>query len=76
LPGCPVRERGTPGRLSVASTIPRWPWAQQDPRQAENVHNDPFDRLLIAQAMRLGFTLMTADCAIRTFGDVAQIWAE
>lgn len=38
-------------------------------------HNDPFDRLLIAQAMRLGLTLMTADRAIRTFGDVAQIWA-
>jgi PIN domain nuclease of toxin-antitoxin system len=38
-------------------------------------HNDPFDRLLVAQAMRLGFTLLTADRTIRTFGDVAQIWA-
>jgi PIN domain nuclease of toxin-antitoxin system len=51
------------------------------PIDAENAgdlewdHNDPFDRLLIAQAMRRGFTLMTADRAIRTFGDVAQIWA-
>lgn len=38
-------------------------------------HNDPFDRLLVAQAMRLGFTLVTADRSIRSFGDVAQIWA-
>ena len=38
-------------------------------------HNDPFDRLLVAQAMRLGFTLVTADRAIRCFGGVAQIWA-
>jgi PIN domain nuclease of toxin-antitoxin system len=51
------------------------------PVDAENAgdlewrHNDPFDRLLVAQAMRLGFTLLTADHTIRTFGDVAQIWA-
>jgi PIN domain nuclease of toxin-antitoxin system len=34
-------------------------------------HTDPFDRLLVAQAMRLGFTLLTADRTIRTFGNVA-----
>jgi PIN domain nuclease of toxin-antitoxin system len=38
-------------------------------------HGDPFDRLLVAQAIRLGFTLLTANRAIRGFGDVAQIWA-
>ena len=38
-------------------------------------HNDPFDRLLVAQAMRLGFVLVTADRSIRAFGNVAQIWA-
>jgi PIN domain nuclease of toxin-antitoxin system len=38
-------------------------------------HPDPFDRLLVAQAIRLGLTLLTADRAIRTFGHVAQIWA-
>jgi PIN domain nuclease of toxin-antitoxin system len=36
-------------------------------------HNDPFDRLLVAQAMRLGFVLLTADRSIRTFGGVAQL---
>lgn len=38
-------------------------------------HNDPFDRMLVAQARRLAFTLATADAAIRTYPHVAQIWA-
>ena len=38
-------------------------------------HNDPFDRLLVAQAIRLGFVLLTADHAIRSFGGVAQLLA-
>jgi PIN domain nuclease of toxin-antitoxin system len=38
-------------------------------------HNDPFDRMLVAQARRLGLTLATADAAIREVGTVAQIWA-
>ncbi|MEJ0016511.1 MAG: type II toxin-antitoxin system VapC family toxin [Acetobacteraceae bacterium] len=51
------------------------------PIDAENAgalawpHNDPFDRMLVAQARRLTFTLSTADAAIRAFPDVAQIWA-
>lgn len=36
-------------------------------------HNDPFDRLLVAQAVRLGFVLLTADRLIRCFGGVAQL---
>jgi len=49
-----------------------------DAQQAGNLawqHNDPFDRLLVAQAMRLGFALLTADRSVRAFGGVAQIWA-
>jgi PIN domain nuclease of toxin-antitoxin system len=38
-------------------------------------HNDPFDRLLVVQAMRLGFTLLTADRLIRAFDGVPQLWA-
>lgn len=38
-------------------------------------HNDPFDRLLVAQARRLTFTLLSADGAIRAYGGVAQLWA-
>lgn len=39
-------------------------------------HNDPFDRLLVAQAMRLGVTLLTADRSIRAFEHVPQLWAK
>jgi PIN domain nuclease of toxin-antitoxin system len=38
-------------------------------------HADPFDRLLVARAIRLDMTLVTADRNIRGFGDVAQLWA-
>jgi PIN domain nuclease of toxin-antitoxin system len=38
-------------------------------------HNDPFDRMLIAQAKRLTFTLATADAAIRAYNGVALLWA-
>jgi PIN domain nuclease of toxin-antitoxin system len=38
-------------------------------------HNDPFDRMLIAQARRLGFTLATADATIRGYPNIAQLWA-
>lgn len=37
-------------------------------------HNDPFDRMLVAQARRLTFTLVTADAAIHAYPHVAQIW--
>jgi PIN domain nuclease of toxin-antitoxin system len=38
-------------------------------------HADPFDRMLVAQAGRLGLTLATADMAIRAYPHVAQLWA-
>lgn len=38
-------------------------------------HNDPFDRMLVAQARRLTFTLATADAAIRSYSNIAQMWA-
>lgn len=51
------------------------------PIDAENAgalawqHNDPFDHMLVAQARRLTFTLATAEAAIRTYPNVAQIWS-
>lgn len=51
------------------------------PIDAENAgalpwrHNDPFDRMLIAQARRLTFTLATADALIRAYDGVALLWA-
>ena len=54
------------------------PIVPEDAEQAGDLawsHADPFDRLLVAQAMRLNITLVTADSSIRAFGDVAQLWA-
>lgn len=51
------------------------------PIDAENAgalawrHNDPFDRMLVAQARRLAFTLATADAAMRGYPNIAQMWA-
>lgn len=32
------------------------------------VHRDPFDRLLVAQAMEDGLTLLTADVKLKCYG--------
>jgi PIN domain nuclease of toxin-antitoxin system len=51
------------------------------PIDAENAgalpwrHNDPFDRMLIVQAKRLTFTLVTADIVMRAYDGVALLWA-
>jgi PIN domain nuclease of toxin-antitoxin system len=39
------------------------------------IHGDPFDRLLVAQAMHQGLIFVTADEAIRDLDIVAQLWA-
>jgi PIN domain nuclease of toxin-antitoxin system len=38
-------------------------------------HHDPFDRMIVAQAMNRGLTLVTADAAIGRFGGIAQLRA-
>ena len=38
-------------------------------------HSDPFDRLLVAQAMSQGLILVTGDETIRALDGVAQLWA-
>ncbi len=51
------------------------------PIDAENAgdlawsHGDPFDRLLVVQAIRLGCMLVTADRSILAFGAVPHLWA-
>jgi PIN domain nuclease of toxin-antitoxin system len=37
-------------------------------------HNDPFDRMIAAQAMVEGLTLVTADEDLHAFGPVATLW--
>ncbi len=38
-------------------------------------HSDPFDRLLVAQALRLNGVFVTADKMIAGYKGVAQMWA-
>ncbi len=38
-------------------------------------HGDPFDRILVAQAMHQGLVFVTGDETIREFDFVAQLWA-
>jgi PIN domain nuclease of toxin-antitoxin system len=49
------------GHLSLLGTLP---W----------LHRDPFDRLLIAQAMGEDLTLATADAEIRGYPGVRVLW--
>jgi len=37
------------------------------------VHRDPFDRLLVAQAMEEGLVLLTADRALKRYGKAVQV---
>lgn len=37
-------------------------------------HKDPFDRMLAAQAMVEGLTLVTADEHLQQFGPVSTLW--
>ncbi len=39
-----------------------------------DIHNDPFDRMLICQAMFHGFSLLTPDTNIRQYATVTTIW--
>jgi len=38
-------------------------------------HRDPFDRMLAAQCLNRGLTLVTADARLKAQGDLAVIWA-
>ena len=37
------------------------------------VHRDPFDRLLVAQAMEDGLTLLTADATLKRYGRFVRV---
>ncbi len=60
-------------RLSALVDRAIVPIDAEDAGHLEWGHNDPFDRLLVAQAMRLGFVLLTADQSIRSFEGVALL---
>lgn len=70
--------RGSPVAAIAANGFLELPVLPIDAESAGDLawqHNDPFDRMLVAQAGRLGFTLVTADAAVRAWAGVAQLWA-
>ena len=71
FPGSPSEAIGRNGCFEL-------PGSPLDAELAGNlnwVHRDPFDRLLIAQAIRLRAALVTADSVIRSFDPVVTLWA-
>jgi PIN domain nuclease of toxin-antitoxin system len=55
--------------------LPILPLDAEDAGDLSWQNGDPFDRLLVAQAIRQGLILVTADKAIRAFDGVVQFWA-
>ncbi len=39
-----------------------------------HIHDDPFDRIIIAQAMERGLPLVTRDQKIWQYADVEKVW--
>jgi PIN domain nuclease of toxin-antitoxin system len=79
-------KRGS-GKLSFVGSIPRailtngFAALSITPDDAEYAgaldwdHRDPFDRMIVAQCLRNGFTLATADKMLQQRGDVPQLRA-
>ena len=64
------------GKLSVGSDVRTWARRVTTELVLEHlpdVHRDPFDRLLVAQAAVEGAVLLTADERLAAYGDVVRL---
>ncbi len=63
-------------RLAEHSGFPLEPLTAEDVDEARSVGalDDPFDRLIVGTAMRLGLALITADAAIADRSEVKTYW--
>jgi PIN domain nuclease of toxin-antitoxin system len=69
---------GSAARAIAANGFFELPILASDAESAGDLdwrHSDLFDRLLVAQALARGLTLITSDREIRSFGGVAQLGA-
>lgn len=60
----------------AAESFEELPLTAEQTRQVAQLpwhHRDPFDRMLIAQAMTENLTLLTADAAIAAYGDFVRL---
>jgi PIN domain nuclease of toxin-antitoxin system len=70
---------GSPVTEVINSGFENLPVLSEDAEIAGNLawdHKDPFDRLLVAQAVRRAATLVTADSIIRDYGKIPILWAK
>jgi PIN domain nuclease of toxin-antitoxin system len=69
---------GSPTAAIAANGFLELPIEPADAEHAGNLdwaHNDPFDRVLVSQAIRKSATFVTADALIRDFRFVPQLWS-
>ena len=63
-------------RASVAEGFAEWPISLQHLARVALlpwVHRDPFDRLLVAQALEDGLTLLTVDATLKRYGRFVKV---
>jgi len=73
-----LRFSGSSAAAIAANGFFELPMLAADAEQAGGLpwtHADPFDRMLVAQAMAHDMVLVTADETIRAAGLAAQLWA-
>jgi len=69
---------GSPVEEVVNSGFENVPVLSEDAETAGDMvweHKDPFDRLLVAQALRRAATMVTADAIIRDYAATPILWA-
>jgi PIN domain nuclease of toxin-antitoxin system len=69
--GSPIAEVNNSG----FSALPITPEDAELAGGFEWFHKDPFDRMLVAQALRLSATFVTSDTVIRAFAGLSILWA-
>ena len=69
--GSPAAAIGTNGFYA----LPILPIDAEEAGALDWNHTDPFDRLLVAQSLRAGLTLVTADDRIHAYTGIAVLWA-
>jgi PIN domain nuclease of toxin-antitoxin system len=70
--------RGSPAKMIEENGFLPLPITPEHGERAGSLpweHADPFDRMLVAQALEEDLVLVHADTTIRTYGVVSQLWA-
>lgn len=71
--------RGSPAKMIEANGFLPLPVSPSHGELAGSLswaHADPFDRMLVAQALEEDLVLVHADSQIRSFPKVSQLWAQ